>query len=87
MIKIADNVFWTGIRDWDLRRFHGHELSTHKGSSYNSYLIKGEKNVLIDTVWDPYRDEFIDELEKEVGLDNIDMIVITHIEPDHGGSL
>lgn len=87
MIEIKKNIYWTGIKDWELRRFHGHELSTHRGSTYNSYLIKDQKNVLVDTVWDPYQEEFADRLDKEVGLKNIDLIVINHIEPDHGGAL
>lgn len=87
MIEIKKNIFWTGVKDWDLKVFHGHELSTHRGSTYNSYVIKDKKTVLVDTVWDPYKEEFIERLEKEVGLKNIDMIVINHIEPDHGGSL
>ncbi len=87
MIQIKDNIFWTGIKDWGIRAFHGHELSTHRGTTYNSYLIKDEKTVLVDTVWDPYKEEFVERLEAEVGLKNIDMIVINHNEPDHGGSL
>lgn len=87
MIQIKENIFWTGIKDWDLRRFHGHELSTHRGSTYNSYIIKDEKIVLVDTVWDPFKEEFAENLDKEVGIENIDFIVINHIEPDHGGSL
>lgn len=87
MVKVTDNIYWIGVTDWGLKEFHGHEFSTHRGSTYNSYLIKDEKTVLVDTVWDPYRAEFVDKLEKEVGLENIDMIVINHIEPDHGGSL
>jgi anaerobic nitric oxide reductase flavorubredoxin len=87
MIEIKKNIFWTGIKDWELRKFHGHELSTHRGSTYNSYIIKDEKTVLIDTVWSPYKEEFVESLEKNVGIKNIDAIVINHIEPDHGGSL
>lgn len=87
MIEIKKDIYWVAYKDWDLRRFHGHELSTHRGTTYNSYIIKDEKTVLIDTVWDPYKDMFIEKLEKEVGLRNIDMIVINHMEPDHGGSL
>lgn len=87
MIEIKKNIYWCGIRDWGLDVFHGHELSTHRGSSYNSYLIKDKKTVLVDTVWDPYKEKFIDDLEKEVGLSNIDAIVINHSEPDHGGGL
>jgi anaerobic nitric oxide reductase flavorubredoxin len=87
MIEIKKNIFWTGIKDWELRKFHGHELSTHRGSTYNSYIIKDEKTVLIDTIWSPYKEEFVESLEKNVGIKNIDAIVINHIEPDHGGSL
>ncbi|NLI57171.1 MAG: MBL fold metallo-hydrolase [Clostridium sp.] len=87
MIQVKDNVYWVGIKDWELRQFHGHEFSTHRGSTYNSYIIKDEKTVLVDTVWDPYKEEFIEKLEKEVGLKNIDMIIINHCEPDHAGSL
>ena len=87
MIQVKDNVYWLGLRDWDLRRFHGHELSTHRGSTYNTYFIRDEKTILVDTVWTPYQQEFLDLLEKEVGIANIDGIVINHNAPDHGGSL
>jgi flavorubredoxin len=87
MIEIKKNIYWTGIKDWELRHFHGHELSTHRGSTYNSYIIRDEKTILVDTVWDPYREQFAENLEKGVGIKNIDAIVINHNEPDHGGSL
>lgn len=87
MIQINNKIFWCGIKDWELRVFHGHELSTHRGSTYNSYLIKDKKTVLVDTVWSPFKQEFVDALEKDVGIKNIDMIVVNHIEPDHGGGL
>jgi flavorubredoxin len=47
--------------DWALRQFHGHELSTHRGSSYNAYLIIDEKTVLVDTVWGPFQEQLIEE--------------------------
>ena len=87
MVEIKNKIYWCGIKDWELRQFHGHELSTHRGSTYNSYIIKDAKTVLVDTVWNPYKEKFVEMLEKDVGIDNIDMIVINHIEPDHGGSL
>lgn len=62
--KITDKVTWVGKIDWELRRFHGDEYSTDRGSSYNSYLIKDEKTVLIDTVWEPFAKEFVDNLKK-----------------------
>lgn len=87
MIKIKDNVYWVGIKDWELKKFHGEEFSTHRGSTYNSYLIKDKKTALVDTVWTPFHREFIDNLEKHIDLKSIDLIVINHTEPDHCGSL
>lgn len=87
MYKITDNVTWVGKIDWELKKFHGEEYSTHRGSSYNSYLIKDEKTVLIDTVWLPFSKEFVENLKKTVDLKTIDMIVINHGEIDHSGAL
>lgn len=85
--KIKNNVQWVGKIDWELRKFHGDEYSTHKGSTYNSYLIKEEKNVLIDTVWTPYAKGYVDDLSKEIELDKIDYVIANHAELDHSGSL
>ncbi len=85
--QIVNNVYWVGKNDWELRKFHGYEYSTNRGSSYNSYLIKEEKNVLIDTVYQPYASKFIDNLKSEIDLGKIDFIVINHAEPDHSGAL
>lgn len=84
---IKNNVNWVGKIDWELRTFHGEELSTHSGSSYNSYLIEEEKTVLVDTVWLPYADEFVKNLESEIDLNKIDYIVVNHGEIDHSGAL
>lgn len=85
--KMTDKVTWVGKIDWELRRFHGDEYSTHRGSSYNSYLIKDKKNVLIDTVWAPFAEEFVDNLKKEIDLKQIDYIICNHSEVDHSGAL
>ena len=85
--SVKNNVSWIGYVDWELETFHGHDYITKRGSSQNSYLIEEEKTVLVDTVWTPHRDIFIENLEKEVGLDKIDMIVINHGERDHSGTL
>ncbi len=85
--KISDKVTWVGKIDWELTRFHGDEYSVHRGSSYNSYLIRDEKTVLIDTVWKPYDKEFVDKLKKEIDLNEIDYIIINHGEIDHSGAL
>ena len=86
-VELKKGVYWVGVVDWGLRRFHGHELSTHRGSSYNSYLIVDEKIALIDTVWDPFQDEFIEGLREIVDPAKIDYVVANHSEVDHSGSL
>ena len=86
-LKISDTVSWVGKIDWELNKFHGEEYSTHKGSSYNSYLIRDEKTVLIDTVWQPFSKEFITKLKQEINLEEIDYIVMNHSEIDHSGAL
>jgi anaerobic nitric oxide reductase flavorubredoxin len=85
--KINDHITWVGKIDWELRKFHGEEYSTLRGSSYNSYLIRGEKTVLIDTVWAPFAKEFVQKLKNEIDLASIDYIVALHGEIDHSGSL
>ena len=85
--KINEAVTWVGKKDWDLRTFHGEEYSTHRGSSYNSYLIRDEKVALIDTVWLPFAKEFVTSLKREIDLKDIDYIIINHGEIDHSGAL
>ena len=65
--KITDNISWVGKTDWELTSFHGNELSTGHGSSYNAYLLRGQsKTVLLDTVWGPYDSEFVARLKEEL---------------------
>lgn len=85
--QIKNNVYWIGKIDWELDEFHGSDYSVSNGSSQNAYLIQEEKTVLVDTVWSPHSNEFIDNLKSEIDLKDIDYIVINHGEVDHSGSL
>lgn len=85
--QVKGNVSWVGYLDWELETFHGDEYSIMNGSSQNAYLIEEEKTVLMDTVWTPHRDEFIDNLKAEIDLSKIDCIVMNHGEQDHSGTL
>jgi len=86
-ITVKNNIKWVGKIDWELRKFHGDEYSTHKGSSYNSYLIQEEKVALIETVWGPFAKEFVENLAKEIDLNQIDYVIANHAENDHSGAL
>ena len=85
--QITKRVSWVGKVDWELTTFHGDELSTHRGSSYNSYLIRDKKVALIDTVWLPYDREFVNRLKQVIDLDKIDYVIMNHNEIDHSGAL
>jgi anaerobic nitric oxide reductase flavorubredoxin len=86
-INLKANIDWVGKIDWQLKKFHGNEYSTHKGSTYNSYLVREGKTVLIDTVWQPFAKEFVANLAQEIDLTKIDYVVANHAEIDHSGSL
>lgn len=85
--ELAKGIYWVGVTDWGLRHFHGHELSTHRGSTYNAFLIVDEKIVLVDTVWGPFQDQLIENIKEIIDPAKIDIIVANHSEPDHSGGM
>jgi len=87
VMEITDDVYWVGVVDWDLRHFHGYELSTHRGSSYNAYLILDERPTLVDTVWGPFEDELIENISHLIDPAKIEIVVANHSETDHSGAL
>ncbi|MDQ1279229.1 MAG: anaerobic nitric oxide reductase flavorubredoxin [Thermoproteota archaeon] len=86
-VKILDNIFWVGAVDWNVRNFHGFTYSTHRGTTYNSYLIIDEKIALIDSVYAPFSKELIDKIKVVVDPSKIDYIVANHVESDHSGAI
>lgn len=86
-VELAKGVYWVGVTDWGIRRFHGFELSVHRGTTYNAYLIKDEKIALVDSVWSPHSEEFLNKIRAIVDPAKIDYVVVNHCEPDHSSSL
>jgi len=85
-IKIKDGIWSVGVINPNLRVFDI-VMKTEYGTTYNSYLIQGEKNVLIDTVHHRFLDEYVENIESIIPITEIDYIVLNHTEPDHSGSL
>ncbi|HEY3445551.1 MAG TPA: FprA family A-type flavoprotein [Myxococcales bacterium] len=83
--KIKEGVYWVGGIDWNLRSFHGY--STPRGSTYNAYLVVGEKIALIDTVKARCADEMLARIASIVDPAKIDYVVSNHVEMDHSGAL
>lgn len=83
-VEIKKGIYWVGAIDWDLRYFHGY--ITPRGSTYNAYLIKDEKTVLVDTVKHYKCEELLARVKDVVDPARVDYLVVNHIEPDHSGS-
>jgi flavorubredoxin len=84
-IPISDRVFWVGAIDWSIRDFHGY--LTGRGTTYNAFLIKADRVILIDTVKRPFCDEMLSRIASVVDPSSIDTIVSHHAELDHSGCL
>ena len=84
-VKIAENIFWVGAIDWSIRDFHGY--STHRGSTYNAYLIMADKVALIDTVKAPFKEELMSRISSVIDPKKIEFIISNHSEMDHSGCL
>ncbi len=87
VVELKKGVYWVGVVDWNIKKFHGHEYSTHRGSTYNSYLIVDEKIALVDTVLGSYSNEMIGNIKKIVDIEKIDYVIANHAESDHSGGL
>ncbi|MCX5779014.1 MAG: flavodoxin domain-containing protein [Elusimicrobia bacterium] len=85
--KIADNLYWVGAVDWNMRTFHGSTYTTRRGTTYNAFLIIDEKITLVDTVHAPFARELIENISSLVDPSKIDYIIANHVEPDHSGAL
>jgi len=84
---IADNIYWVGVVDWNVRTFHGHTYSTNRGTTYNAYLILDDKITLVDTVYGPFAKEMIEKIREIIPPEKIDYIIANHVETDHSGAL
>ena len=84
--EIKKGIYWVGAVDWNLRSFHGETFSTHKGTTYNSYLIVDDQVTLVDGVYTPFAEEQIKKIVEIIGGRAIDYFIVNHIEIDHSGS-
>lgn len=84
--KIKKDIYWVGAIDWD-RRLFDELIPLPEGTSYNAYLIKGQKKTaLIDTVDPTKEDDLLDNLD-DLEIEHLDYIVVNHAEQDHSGTI
>ena len=80
--KITDDLLYIGCSDRRIQLFES-AYPVPDGVSYNSYLLKDEKNVLFDTVDKACSCHFFENLEAGLKGENLDYLVVQHMEPDH----
>ncbi|WP_029897328.1 FprA family A-type flavoprotein [Desulfohalovibrio reitneri] len=86
-VEIKPGVFWVGAVDWESYDFHGYAISP-RGTTYNAYCLKGDKITVFDTVKESHKDEYFCNVANVAGgLENVDYMVVNHLEPDHSGCL
>ncbi|RIZ66527.1 MAG: FprA family A-type flavoprotein [Methylococcales bacterium] len=86
-VELSERVHWIGAMDPSLRNFDI-ILKTANGTTYNAYLVRGSEGVaIVDTVKENFSNDFFERLESVASYDEIKVIVLNHLEPDHTGAL
>lgn len=85
-LKISDGIRYIGVDDKDIDLFES-QYVVPNGIAYNSYLIMDEKIAVMDTVDRRGQKEWEQKLVRELDGRTPDYLVISHLEPDHAGSM
>lgn len=85
-VTISDAIRYVGVDDKDIDLFESQYIVPN-GVAYNSYLIMDEKIALMDTVDARKTDEWLANVEEELGGRLPDYLIVSHLEPDHSGSI
>jgi flavorubredoxin/flavin reductase (DIM6/NTAB) family NADH-FMN oxidoreductase RutF len=83
-LDIATHTSVIRSLDWDRDRFDI-EFGLQNGTTYNSYIIRGEKVALVDTSHEKFRQLYLDALSQTLDPKTIDYLIVSHTEPDHSG--
>ncbi len=86
-VQMQPDVHWIGVNDRTIDLFEGLWPVNDVGVTYNAYLIKDEKKVIIDLVKAIKTDQFFKHINEVMPISEIDYVVINHMEPDHTGVL
>lgn len=84
--QINDTTYYLGTNDRTKPLFEN-LWPIPDGVAYNSYFIKDEKTVVIDTVDSAYAESFLDKVDYLLSGKPLDYLIINHMEPDHAGSI
>ena len=84
--NVTENIYWIGGNDRRLERFEN-MFPIPKGVSYNSHLILDEKTMVMDTVDQAIRMQYLENIKYLLNGRDLDYLVVNHMEPDHCGNI
>ncbi|MBF1990168.1 diflavin flavoprotein [Fischerella thermalis] len=84
VVDIAEQTTTIRSLDWDRDRFDI-EFGLQNGTTYNSFIIRGEQTALVDTSHEKFRQLYLDSLKNQINPADINYLIISHTEPDHSG--
>ena len=80
--EVLENIYYVGVNDRRITRFEN-MFPLENGVAYSSFIIKDEKNVLLDSVESAFTRQYLQNIEKALDGKDLDYVVIHHMEPDH----
>ncbi len=84
--NVTENIEYIGVNDKTIDLFESQYIVPN-GISYNSYIIKDEKIVIMDTVDKRATNEWFENIKKSIGDKQVDYLVVSHLEPDHSANI
>ena len=84
---VTDAIRYVGVDDNTLALFENQYPVQPMGVSYNSYVILDEKIAVMDSVDARAAEEWLSNVARVLEGRSPDYLVVTHMEPDHSGSL
>lgn len=84
---VTDAIRYVGVDDNTLALFENQYPVQPMGVSYNSYVILDEKIAVMDSVDARVAEEWLSNVAQALEGRSPDYLVVTHMEPDHSGSL
>lgn len=79
-------IKYIGVNDHNIDLFEGQYIVPN-GMAYNSYIICDEKIAIMDTVDANFKDEWFENIKRELGDKTPDYLIVQHMEPDHSANI
>lgn len=85
-MKVSNDIIYVGVNDHDIDLFEG-QYEVPLGMAYNSYVIRDDKNAVMDSVDINFGDEWLSNIDKALGGAAPDYLIVQHMEPDHSANI